>query len=109
MHGGCVVGEVGEVCVVVCGGVGFSVTAVGVVVGKEVSQLGGVVPQDGAERCEVLGSSFYRRGREGWEGWEGRGGVGEELAGCCNNTGLAYLACALLGLQFGEGDDPAIK
>ena len=53
-----------------CGGVGFSVTAVGVVVGKEVSQLGGVVPQDGAERCEVLGSSFYRRGREG------RGGVG---------------------------------
>lgn len=99
----------------VCGGVGLSVTAVRVVLGKEVSQLGGIVPQDGAERCEVPGSSFYRRGwertGESGERWGevGWGGVGEGIAGCCNNTGLSYLACALLVLQYGEGDDPAIK
>lgn len=45
---------------------GTSVAVAGVVQGKEGSQLGGVVPEDGAERSKVLGSSVCRGG-------EGRG------------------------------------
>ena len=35
-----------------------SVTGAGVVLSEEVSQLGGVVPQDRAQRCQVPGRSF---------------------------------------------------
>ena len=35
-----------------------SVAGAGVVLSEEVSQLGGVVPQDGAQRCQVPGRSF---------------------------------------------------
>lgn len=55
------------------------------------------MPEDGAERSEVLGSSVCRRGE----------GVG--LVGCCSSAGVAYLACGLLALQCGEEDGPAIR
>lgn len=61
---------------------GTSVAVAGVVQGKEGSQLGGVVPEDGAERSEVLGSSVCRGG-------EGRGGACRLLQQC--RSGLPCL------------------